>query len=501
MSIRHARFRLWALVGAFVAVAVSFLAANAVTQHAMRRIDSASDDIAFNSAPSIEHLAALRSAARQTQFLVGTLFTTGEPGNRVAVEVSLATMNAEANAYLKLPTFKGETAFWHDLGAAIAALNGAVQRTLAEFDAGAFRAARADLAHVASSADRVSDAAARATEFNARNGRELALRIKGVRREAAWIAYALTSSCALFALLAGLLVQRGWRRYSDLIEEHAELQESRARELEAFAGRAAHDILNPVSATQMALTLAARRGADPRAAELFERATRNLQRVRTIIDGLFQFARAGARPVPGVTADLASVLDDVVAGIRPAAEGAGIEVRVEPVPSCAVGCSAGVLTSAVSNLAQNAVRYVGDGARPPRIVLRASSRSGIVRVEVEDTGPGIAPELRDAIFLPYVRGPTSDRTGLGLGLATVKRLCEAHGGRVGVRSTVGEGSTFWLELPAAAELGGAPDQAWGSRGRGAERDPPLVAGAAAGERAVPSVTIVPRQPAPPSVHR
>ncbi|MEO8876255.1 MAG: ATP-binding protein, partial [Polyangiaceae bacterium] len=56
-------------------------------------------------------------------------------------------------------------------------------------------------------------------------------------------------------------------------------------------------------------------------------------------------------------------------------------------------------------------------------------------------------ELREAIFEPYVRAEGATQPGLGLGLATVKRLCLAHGGEVGVRSTLGRGSTFWFTLP------------------------------------------------------
>lgn len=470
MNLRRSRLRLWALVGTFAAVALSFLAATAVTQHAIARIDSASDEIAFNSAPSIRHLAALRSAARQAQFLAGDLLARGDPRGRAAVENALGEVNAEANAYLRLPTFAGERDLWRDLGDALAALNGALQRTLADVDSGAWEAARAQLPLVAAAADRVSDAAARATEFNARNGSELALRIKAVRDRSAWMAYALAGSCALFALLAGLLVQRQWRRHSELMEEHTALEASRASELEAFAARAAHDILNPVSATQMALTLATRRGVqDARTEELLERARRNLVRVRTLVDGLLQFARAGARPAGEASADVGAVLEDVVAGARPAAEASGIELRLDPLPACAALCSPGVLTSVVSNLTQNAVRYTVEGAGVRRVTLRGSPRPGSVRIEVEDTGPGIAPELLEVIFLPYVRGRTSDRSGLGLGLATVKRLCEAHGGRVGVRSILGEGSTFWLELPAASP---APREA-GSPGRAACGEQPV----------------------------
>jgi signal transduction histidine kinase len=74
-----------------------------------------------------------------------------------------------------------------------------------------------------------------------------------------------------------------------------------------------------------------------------------------------------------------------------------------------------------------------------------------VHVEIEDTGPGVSPGLEDAIFEPYRRGPVATQPGLGLGLATVKRLVIAHGGRLGVRNAPSGGAVFWFELPRAPE--------------------------------------------------
>jgi signal transduction histidine kinase len=438
------------LLGAFAVVAVTFFTANVVTQRAMHEVDVASDAIAFDSAPSIQHLAAVRTAVRHVEFLVGTaVMGGGGERNHAGIEQALAQLTQEANAYLSLPTFAGEKDSWGELNSSIIDFEGAVQRAVAQLDAGAAQASRAGLPLVADKADRVSAAATRAIEFNAQNGRELALRIKAVRRNAGWIGYALNTSCVLFAVLAALLVRRQLRRYSALVEDHASLQESRAKELEAFAARAAHDILNPVSATQMALALAVKRDIDDvRVRELVDRALSNQKRVRNIIDGLLQFARAGARPTPGAQADIGAVITDVTAGVQPAAVRAGIELRVEDLPRCGAACSVGVLTSVVSNLEHNAVKYMGE-REVRNITVRAVARGAFVRVEVEDTGPGIPRDTVDDIFLPYVRGATHGKEGLGLGLATVKRLCEAHGGRVGVRSGVGQGSLFWIELPLA----------------------------------------------------
>lgn len=66
------------------------------------------------------------------------------------------------------------------------------------------------------------------------------------------------------------------------------------------------------------------------------------------------------------------------------------------------------------------------------------------------SGPGIAAALLPSLFEPYFRGRgAAGREGLGLGLATVKKLAEGHGAAAGARSTVGEGSTFWFTLRRA----------------------------------------------------
>jgi signal transduction histidine kinase len=109
-----------------------------------------------------------------------------------------------------------------------------------------------------------------------------------------------------------------------------------------------------------------------------------------------------------------------------------------------------VLTSILGNLVGNAVKFMRDSSER-RITLRVVESGDEVRFDIEDTGPGVPAGLEDAIFLPYVRGEGVTQPGLGLGLATVRRFCEAHGGTVGVRSTSGRGSAFFFTLPRAAQ--------------------------------------------------
>jgi signal transduction histidine kinase len=82
-----------------------------------------------------------------------------------------------------------------------------------------------------------------------------------------------------------------------------------------------------------------------------------------------------------------------------------------------------------------------------RVAVRRSG--GEVAFEVSDTGPGIAPEDQPHVFERWWRSPDAGWAGSGLGLAIARGIAEAHGGRIAVRSTPGEGATFTFTLPAA----------------------------------------------------
>jgi signal transduction histidine kinase len=100
----------------------------------------------------------------------------------------------------------------------------------------------------------------------------------------------------------------------------------------------------------------------------------------------------------------------------------------------------------IFNLLSNAVKFTPAGGSVDVSALQAN---GEVRVEVADTGPGIAPEDQERIFEEFqqTEAGAAQREGTGLGLALSKRLVELHGGRIWVESELGEGSTFVFTLP------------------------------------------------------
>jgi len=104
-----------------------------------------------------------------------------------------------------------------------------------------------------------------------------------------------------------------------------------------------------------------------------------------------------------------------------------------------------------ANLLSNAIKY---GGQPPRVELGASARPhGMLNFWARDNGPGIPPETRTHLFIPYHQiSPVSNR-GHGLGLSIVHSIVEKLGGEVGVESEEGQGSLFYFTLPAAASYG------------------------------------------------
>ena len=213
----------------------------------------------------------------------------------------------------------------------------------------------------------------------------------------------------------------------------------------------AHDLRDLLGVIMMRASVGAKAQAPEACREALSHVVRVSERMSDIIVALLGFARAGGRPDPEARCDVAEVVARVAADLRPVAAEAGVVLAVGPVRPMVVACEATVLSLVVTNLVRNAVKYIGD-APVRRITIRARAEGVRARVEIEDTGPGIPPGAVERIFEPFVRLPGAQaRSGVGLGLATVKRLVEAHGGRVSVDSEPGaEELLLGLEMPRSA---------------------------------------------------
>jgi signal transduction histidine kinase len=175
------------------------------------------------------------------------------------------------------------------------------------------------------------------------------------------------------------------------------------------------------------------------------------QQLSRLVEDLrtLSLAEAGQLPLVWEPVDVAELLADVSTSFSGQAEAAGIDLCVEingDLP--AITGDVGRLDQVLGNLVANALRHTHAGGT---IVLGAEPMAGGVRITVEDTGEGIAPEDLPAVFDRFWKGDRSrshtSGAGSGLGLAIVRQLVRAHGGEVEVESALGQGTTFTVELP------------------------------------------------------
>ena len=222
-------------------------------------------------------------------------------------------------------------------------------------------------------------------ELNAARVREVAEMIEHERRSRTLWVFGLDGVSVALAISLAVLALKTLARQEAVVRRRQE-------ELEAFAGRVAHDLLNPISAAEMSLAATERSAAgNERLTSQAARGRRSLVRARLLIDDLFAFAQAGARPVPGVIAVVPEVLDGVVEELRVPALERGITIEVDqPAAPVAVRCASGVLTSLLSNLLRNAIKHMGQSPRR-HVDVRVSPRHDRIRFEVQDTVPGFRP--------------------------------------------------------------------------------------------------------------
>jgi signal transduction histidine kinase len=467
---------LWGpIVVGLVIIVVCFSGALVVSQFRIAGAEAQATELLSDTIPSIASLASARTAMRQ----LGTLFddllfapsrATSLRGELTAARRQLAT---SLTAYESLPTIPQEVEHVADIARELALADELVERVLAGTGEPAqaldgLRAAfHGHLAHA-------DDALAQLILLNTRFVQTKAEAVIEHRRASAVAATLFGAISIVVAALAALLAIGRIRARARLVDERDQLLAARASELEAFAGRVAHDLRSPLASVALrTAVLLGRCQHDPELRDSLGKLARQSERMGEIIDDLLAFASAGARPVPNATADLRQLLDEVVADFRPAAEAMHAEFRVDEFAAIQVACTPAALTCVLSNLIGNAVKYLGEGDHPVAwIAIHVRPRNGVTRIEVEDTGPGLPPGAEDRVFEPFQRLGTG-KPGIGLGLATVKKIIEAYGGRVGVHASLGKGSTFWFELPIIAPPPGAPlPRGQGEQGRDGEpREP------------------------------
>jgi signal transduction histidine kinase len=277
-----------------------------------------------------------------------------------------------------------------------------------------------------------------------------------------------------------LITRHLWRTVDDIIRMPIEKLELQARievllrsrglsmdlkmrneELESFFHAMSHDVRAPLRAIQGFVQLLQTGEAErlsPQGRNDLDQIQAVVRQMQETMNGLVEFARVeyGNRHLQPLSLDL--LVRRCVAQFEREIEQRQAHVVIEdPLPQ--VRGNAALLTSAVTNLLSNALKFVEPGTKPC-IMIRSHVAHQVCRLEIEDNGIGIAPKDQERLFKPFAQLHGSEvYEGVGLGLATVRKALELMGGRSGVTSAPGQGSVFWLEVSVASEAdrGGAGD--------------------------------------------
>jgi signal transduction histidine kinase len=255
---------------------------------------------------------------------------------------------------------------------------------------------------------------------------------------------------AAFGVLLAVIVAGAaatWR----LMRREAEMAQLKSD----FVANVSHDLKTPLSVIRMfGETLEMGRVRDEgQRQEYYRVIARESERLSRLIENVLDFARieGGRRAYTLAPTAVEPVIRDTLDAFEHplASEGFKVEVRVPPdLPDVRVDGEA--IAQALANLVDNAIKYSGERKA---LLVEARLVGGELAISVADEGIGIAPEEQGKVFEKFYRAGRSEtqgRRGSGVGLALVRHIAEAHGGRASVESALGAGSRFTIWLPAGA---------------------------------------------------
>ena len=243
--------------------------------------------------------------------------------------------------------------------------------------------------------------------------------------------------------------QRTERRLQEVQSELSHV--SRLTEMGQMASALAHELNQPLTAVTnyiqaVSRLLAAEHPNVGRAREVAASALGQITRASEILRRLRDFMRKGESEQRAE--NIAKLIEEASALALIGAGERGIKVRLSVAAELpAALCDKIQIQQVVVNLVRNAIEAMEGGERRELSIAASLDEAGAIAVAIADTGPGIAPEVAERLFQPFV---TTKAQGMGVGLSICRSIVEAHGGRLAAASGAGGGTVFSFTLPAAS---------------------------------------------------
>lgn len=240
------------------------------------------------------------------------------------------------------------------------------------------------------------------------------------------------------------------QRHADELEVQIAERERANAELEAFSYSVSHDLRAPLRAIEgfaSALQEDYGEALEPAAHEYLEQIMKASTRMNRLVRDLLEYGRLGRVELPAARIAPLLLLQRVIEE-----NFSGQNVVADVPDSLAVMGHEPTLSQMAVNLISNGIKFQKPGIPPEVRITAVRSPNNTVRISVTDNGIGIQPDHVSKLFKVFERlHGVEEYPGTGIGLAIVKRGSERMGGRCGVESKPGEGSTFWVELPEASQ--------------------------------------------------
>ncbi|MCP3139133.1 sensor histidine kinase [Pyxidicoccus xibeiensis] len=364
------------------------------------------------------------------------------------MEEILGDIRAASEAYTRnLPP--GDTAAWERFNAACQGLANQVRAAAVFSQRREAERARRHLAErIRPLAAELDALAGTLSRENADEAQSLVGRLADLRVGNTALGASATLLAILVSLAVGLQITSVLKRQDATIQGQLEELGRHNQELDAFTRRVAHDLISPLAPLKGYLTLIRRTGAvkDAGALEMLAQCESSAVRMGELIEALLRFCRAGTRGERTV-GELDTAVTTVLLEVAQTAAAQGVALERQLEPGVAVDCPGQLLQVSARNLLSNAVKYTA-GRPEPKVTVRVATEGSDAVLEVTDNGLGMSAATQASLFQPFFRAPeVRGLPGHGLGMATTKRVVEAHGGTLVVRSEEGKGTHVVVRFP------------------------------------------------------
>lgn len=429
----------FSLVASAILVATIYASAQTMT------LQKGTREIVQNMFNSVRLLGDLARRIDERQLLIERHIVATTPSEMSALDVRIAAADRKVSdsmrAYEPWATLPMEKEVWDRTRRHLAMLDEPIARALGFSRRNADAAARREMASVDGLFEGVDQDVDELIGINNSAANASLMRYEQIRRRLLLTLLGVGLVSFSLALVVGMWASGQVADREKMMVTAANLLAARNRDLDAFAGRVAHDIRGVLASITLAIGGAARRlPADDRSVDILRRGA---TRMDALVGDLLSLARTDA--AGHGRCDPAGVVEQVARDVAPRIETEKGTLRAEA-DHARVACNEGLLRQAVINLVDNAIKYHRPGV-PPDVKIAGRTTDGSYELRITDNGLGMSSDETVKVFEPFYRSPrVHDLPGTGLGLSIVNRIAEAAGGKLSVESQLGAGTTFTIRL-------------------------------------------------------